>query len=299
MTELPGGLHGAHRRSDAEAHLGRYGLRVALAGGLLHAPWWGVVVDARRALDVRTRAAAATLALGPDAVVCGLTAAELWGCGAAAMPATHVMVPTSSTARRRRGLVVHRGGHDEDVVHVGDLPVLVLDRVLADLLCDGRTTPRVALGIADQALLQAEDDGPQLRKRVATRLDTRADRRGTRRAAGLLDLATGRARSPAESHLLLVLVELGLPRPMVNWPVVSPWGRTLRELDLAWPELMIAVEYQGYAVHEGREAEDEARAEDLRRRGWIVVFADAADLRDPRALEARLRAAFARRGHVW
>lgn len=299
MDELTGGLHGTYGRTDAEAALGRYAVRVALADGRLVAPWWGVVVEARRALDVRTRAAAAVTALGPEAVVCGRTAAELWGCPAAADAATHVLVPPGSPLRDRRGLVVHRGAvRATDVAEVVDLPVLALDRVVADLLCDRRTSARDALAITDQALAHAKDDAPELRGRVAGRVAARADRRGTRRATRLLDLATGRARSAAESHLLLLVVELGYPRPEINWPLMSPWGHQVRELDVAWPELRIAVEHQGYAVHVERTAEDEARAEDLRRRGWIVIFCEAADLQDPRRLDARLREAFARRGHA-
>jgi hypothetical protein len=42
-----------------------------------------------------------------------------------------------------------------------------------------------------------------------------------------------------------------------------------------------------------------SRDEDLRRRGWIVIHARAADLADSSRLFAELRAAFARRGYTW
>jgi very-short-patch-repair endonuclease len=70
-------------------------------------------------------------------------------------------------------------------------------------------------------------------------------------------------------------------------------------LDLAWPEHRIALEYNGYAVHVGREVEDERRAKDLRRRGWIVVIATSDDLADSRVVEQKLRAAFTQRGFRW
>jgi hypothetical protein len=300
MPTLTGGLHGAYLRTDAVAQLGRYAVKVALADGRLHAPWTGVVVEAGRVLDVWTRCAAATLALGPAAAVCGPSGAEVWGCGAAAGPRTHVLVPPGVSARHRKGLVVHRGSAPaDDLTEVQGIPVLALDRVLVDLLCERRMPAHDALAVTDQALAAAGDETAPLRGRLEERLTHRPDRRGTRRAARLLDLATGRAASPAESHLLLVLVDLGFPRPELNWPLASPWGGLLRVLDFAWPQLRIAVEYQGYAVHAGRDAQDEARADDLRRRGWIIEFADAADLRDPRGLAARLREAFTRRGHTW
>jgi hypothetical protein len=46
----------------------------------------------------------------------------------------------------------------------------------------------------------------------------------------------------------------------------------------------------------GRETEDEARDAELRRWGWTVLHADAADLRRPARLHASIRSAFIREG---
>lgn len=301
MRQFADGLHGAHRRVDVIAQVGRHGVNTAIADGRLRVPWRGVVVEARRWGDVWTRAAAGVLAYGPDAAVCGATAAQLWGCDAAADPHVHLMLPHEVFAGARNGLVVHRSAlYRRDVTSVDGIAVLELERVVVDLLCDRNLRPADALAVADQALAKAKDEQrQQLRTRLALRIADRADRRGTRRAAMLLDLATGRAESPAESWLLLLVVEMGLPHPEVNWPLMSPWGGEVHRLDLAWPDLRIALEHDGYAVHVDRAVEDEARAEDLRRRGWIVVRATAADLRDPGELEIRLREAFRRRGYTW
>ena len=59
------------------------------------------------------------------------------------------------------------------------------------------------------------------------------------------------------------------------------------------------MEYDGHAVHAGREEQDADREDDLRRRGWIVVRVRAADLEDPTRLLNELRSAFARRGYTW
>lgn len=302
MQPLTGGLHGAYLRTDALAQLRPWGLRAALSDGRLRAPWAHIVVDGHRVLDIWTRCAAATMAFGPGAVACGTSAAELWGCTAAAGPLTHALVPIGTSGRGRNGLVVHRGAPPaEDITEVEGVPVLVLERVVVDVLCDRRVPPPDALAVADQALAQQQQDEERRRvkARLMHRIAERADRRGTRRGANLLDLATGRAGSPAESHLLLTVVELGFPRPELNWPLLSPWGHPLRLLDLAWPELRIVLEHQGYAVHAERTAQDAERADDLRRRGWIVEFVFAADLRDPRDLAKRLRRAFERRGYTW
>lgn len=67
-------------------------------------------------------------------------------------------------------------------------------------------------------------------------------------------------------------------------------------LDFAWPELRIAIEYDGYEAHEGRRERDAARDADLRRRGWIVIRATIDDLHDPSGLLAEIDRAFRRRG---
>ena len=95
---------------------------------------------------------------------------------------------------------------------------------------------------------------------------------------------------------LLDLVGGGLPVPIPQFRIVNFAGDEIYRLDFAWPELRVAVEYDGYAAHEGRQEQDEAREADLRRRGWIVIRADASDLKDPRRLIAEVRAAFRVRG---
>jgi very-short-patch-repair endonuclease len=73
-------------------------------------------------------------------------------------------------------------------------------------------------------------------------------------------------------------------------------GKEIWRLDFAWPDLKIALEYDGYEAHERRAVQDAARDEDLRRRGWVVIRATATDMREPTLLLGRLRAAFAKRG---
>jgi hypothetical protein len=174
---------------------------------------------------------------------------------------------------------------------------LPLDRAVADVLCTSKRSD--ALALVDEALKLAGSDTEQLRKSIATRLQGRQDPRGTVLAAGLLDLASPRVDSPAESWLRLRLVDDGFPIPEVNWPIVGLDGEERYRIDLAWPGLRIAVEYDGYEAHESRKREDEARQADLESRGWIVIRVDKADLADLYRVEAELRAAFARRGYAW
>jgi Protein of unknown function (DUF559) len=296
------GLHGAHRRVDLVELLGRRRLGAALRAGEVVPLWTGTVVETARLLDPLTRAAAAQLTAGPRAALCGVTAAHLHGCECVASPRTHLLVPYGCDIRGRGGLVVHRGRDiPTDVEEIAGLRVLALDRVIADLLCilPWRGRAPDALAVLDQALRRAGDAHETFRKTVAARLDQRPDIRGTVRARGLLDLGSERAESPPESRLRLILIEHGFPLPEVNWVITTPDGRELFRLDLAWPRLRICVEYDGWETHAGREAQDTARADELRRHGWIVIRVAVGDQRSIQELLSTLRAAFAKRGYVW
>lgn len=291
-------LHGAYLRRELVGRLGRHQVNAQLERGSLRRLWPGVVVESGRLADPMTRAAAALLSHGVSAVIAGATAARLHGYTAIDSLATHIVVPYGHPSRSRNELVVHNGPlPDEDIVDLFGLRALSPERVVSDLLCTAR--PRDALAVADQALAEQLPEWRDAWKaRLARRLRHRADPRGTRAGARLLDLATGRAESPPESWLLLEVIDLGFPRPEVNWSLYSAAGLELYRLDLAWPELRVALEYDGYAVHAGREVQDRRRADDLRRRGWIVLVATVDDLRDSRRLEIALREAFHGRDHA-
>lgn len=296
MVPLSGGLHGAYLRSRVVAEVGEQAVRSAVRNGQLRVFWRCVLVDTTRVLDRRTVAAAALLVCGPDAVITGPTAAHLHGCTAVDDRRTHVLVPYGRNPRPKDGLVVHHSDpFRDDIVELDELRVLVLPRVISELLCTVR--PGDALAVTDQALALLPEEGREtFRGRIQQQLARRPDPRGTVRGGRLLGLATGRADSPPESWLLWAIVDLGFPPPESNWCVRSSDGRVRYRVDLAWPELRIAVEYDGYATHVDRHAEDAARAEDLRRRGWIVIRVTIDDLQSSDRLNAELRAAFERRG---
>jgi hypothetical protein len=180
------------------------------------------LVDGCRFLDVRTRAA--LLAIGPDAILCGPTAAILHGCTAIASADTHVLVPYDRGPRSRPGLVVHHSCfYAAQVTTIDQLRVSSLPQVIADLLCTARAAD--ALPIADEALRRAEPNSDELRAAVTQRLRVRPDPRGTVRGAGLWNLASPAAESPPESWLRLLIVELGFPLPEVNFALLTPTGK--------------------------------------------------------------------------
>jgi G:T-mismatch repair DNA endonuclease (very short patch repair protein) len=77
--------------------------------------------------------------------------------------------------------------------------------------------------------------------------------------------------SPPEGRIARLLVRAGLPRP-THQHRVRVNGRTVR-IDLAYPDAMVAIEYDGWDYHRTRRAfdRDRARANDLEVLGWTVL----------------------------
>ncbi len=257
-----------------------------------------LLVDRERQLDLWTRAAAALLVAGPGALLSNYTAAALFGCTAADRGEVHVMVNYHRRLSAMPGLVVHNGSFDEgEVVVLSRLRVLALESAMAELLC--RAPRRDAIACLDQAItLTPPDQRTEFCHEIRHRIAVRPDPRGRRRSQILLDLATGLAESPAESWLLLALFDAGFPVPAQQVPVLDMSGRERYRLDFAWEEPRIAIEYDGHAAHADRAALDLARDEDLRRRGWMVIHANADDIKDPSRLHAAVRGAFWRRRFI-
>lgn len=283
-------------RSRLIGELGERRTRSLISTGAVVPLWSGVLVSRETLLDPRVRARAAVLVGGPDAALVARTAAWLHGCEYARGPVVHLGVPYSRYLRCREGLVVRQGrGLLDEVTEVDGLPTVPIESAVADLL---RTAPRQeALAIADQAAALVPAAGrAALLARIAERVEGTVDRRGRAEALALLALVTGRAESPRESRLALLVVESGFPPPEAQHEVLDLAGRCRYRLDLAWPHLRIAVEYDGFEAHEHRAAEDAERDRDLRSRGWIVLRVRAADLDDPGRILAELGRAFRARG---
>ncbi|WP_245950066.1 DUF559 domain-containing protein [Saccharothrix carnea] len=248
-----------------------------------------VVIQRQRMTSLHTRAAAALLMAGPDAVLTDHTAVWLHGCTAAETDRVHILLDYDRRVRPRPDLAVHYHQYDPaDVVEVDGLRCMVLDYAIADLLCRGRHRS-TALACADQALaVLPPEQRAAFKADLAVRITTRRDHRGRRQGAFLLDLATGLPESPAESAFLLSIAEAGFPLPELQYPIRDLDDREVWRLDFAWPDARVAVEYDGYAAHVDKAEADRARDEDLRRRGWKVLRADVSDLRDPTRLFGQL-----------
>lgn len=103
-----------------------------------------------------------------------------------------------------------------------------------------------------------------------------------------------RSASWAETRCRLILIDAGLPEPMLNLEVRDARGDLVACIDLAYPTCRIAIEYEGehHLTDPTQWAKDIARHEALTAMGWLVIRVTKADLRARGAtLVARVRRA--------
>jgi len=181
-----------------------------------------------------------------------------------------VAVPRSSGVRSRPGVVVfHSDIAVANATYVRDLPATTVERTLADLC---RRLPDIdTLIVLDQAL----------RKGFA-RLNTR------------LGLLAEPAESPMETRLRWLLLNAGLPRPIVQAKLHDARGREIARADLYYPDARLVIEYDG-TNHRDRLIDDNRRQNLLVDAGFQVLRFTAADLNQrPGAVAALVRAALSR-----
>ncbi|MDI2132495.1 type IV toxin-antitoxin system AbiEi family antitoxin domain-containing protein [Yinghuangia seranimata] len=204
----------------------------------------GVYAGSQVPDGIATRARAVALAVPPGAVVCGMTAAWLWGVRAAA-PAdgaaapVEVAVPSGRTPPRRTGChgrVLQL--EDGDATRVAGVAVTSPARTAADV---GRRADRdTAVAVLDGFLHSGRLTAAQLAEAV----ERFAGLPGARRFAAAAGLADGRSGGPEESRLRLAVLDDGLPAPVPGWEAASAFGRVLRRFALAWPDLRLAVDLE-------------------------------------------------------
>ena len=283
----PPALRGRVFRGSAQVAAGR------LSRGQLRSPaWQRLFRDVYACSTVRVthdvRAGAAALLLVPGAVVCGRSAAVLWGVDAAGPhDDVELTVPPGSSACTVPGVRVRRWTIDPDGVTTRRrVPVTTAETTAVDL---GRSPGSLedSIALVDALVVCRATDLAAVRAAAAG-----ASGPGCRRARRVAALADGLAESPQETRLRLILQASRLPRPIAQHRVRDADGRVVARVDVGWPEQQVAVEYEGRR-HGQHVASDRARLNRLTAAGWRVVFVTAEDLREPDRVVARIAAALA------
>ncbi len=213
------------------------------------------------------------LRCGEPVVACLSTAAAMYGFDTEDDPNLHVLNPVGHRLRHDDGLRVHRREGAPLTTWRGrrltrpDWTAIETARSLS--------RPR-ALATLDAALRSGTCDP----RGLTIAAEAQTGRRGIVMVRDLIPLARPQAESPMESEARLAMVDGGLPAPTLQYEVVDRDGRRWR-LDFAWPELMFAVEYDGFEWHSDAEhlRRDRQKRAALQELGWRVMSIVCDDVR--------------------
>lgn len=264
---------------------GKYGitkrdLRTLVERGVLRRICRGVYADATLPDTVELRAQAVLLIAPEGHVACDRTAAWILGVDVVppgerdAGPLVETCVASGRTPTRQSAADGHeRDLAPTDVMTVEALQLTTPQRTALDL--GARLHRRDALAAMD-ALCRIHGMSAQTLRRGLKRFRRR---RGVVQLRELVELVDPRAESVRESWTRLELHDAGLPLPSLqHWVVVN--GRRKFRLDLAYPSLRIAIEYDGFEDHRRNRAQierDAARRQWLHDHGWTVIVVRVGD----------------------
>ena len=252
----------------------------------------GVYADAVLPLGPGLRIAGAALLVPPSGAFSGRAAAHLLGAGELLDPAAplEVTVPPRQSFGPVAGLVVRRFPlPPEDVRTAHGFRCTTALRTAVDI---ARSEPPADAVAAIDVLAHK---GLVLADELAAAAAALPVGRGCRQARRVAALVDARAESQPESRVRLLLVQAGLS-PVPQYTVRDGEGRFVARVDLAFPELRVAVEYDGAWHAEGAQfRRDRRRLNALVAAGWVVLHLTAGDLREPAAVVGRVRALLTRR----
>lgn len=230
-----------------------------------------VRVAAHLDLDARTRAHAALLVV-PGAAVSHHTAAAIYRAVVPESDAIHVTVTTARGRRRRAGIRCHVS----NVVTTRDVGGLALtspERTFVDMAAELGLVDLVVLG---DSLVRRQLTTPALLIKAAGAV---GGRHAASARAGAALVREG-AESPMETRLRLLLVLAGFPEPRIQVSMQGDSGRPRYRFDLCYPELRVAIEYDGrqHAENPQQWSYDIARREWLDGQGWRLIVIRSVDV---------------------
>lgn len=231
------------------------------------------------------------------------TAALLWGIPLPRLGRTEVHVSVLAPCRAPRGSGVR--GHQlapraVNVTHHGEQGIALTDPATTWALLGLELRHPYDLVAAADAFVRVERmPGPRsrvIRPALASidELDA-AIPRGRRGVVALreaLERVRLGAASRTETWMRLIVVDAGLPEPILDYDVYDSSGEFLGCVDAAYPHARVALEYEGdqHRTDERQWQRDIVKHDDLVRAGWRVLRVTREQLfTQPWAVAARVR----------
>jgi len=271
-VEIPLQLRGRPFSWDEaqQAGLTRHQLRTSAFRHVFREVW--VPADVPDGRDCRL--AATKLVTPPHAVLRGLTAAWIYGADVRQESDLDVDVGYPPGKRRRKRPGVQVG---EEALAPSDIWVVegsaVTSPVRTSFDCLRLLPDPMGLVVAD-ALTHL---GCTSIEEIASYFAGQRRLRNLRIGERLVPDIEPATESPRETRTRVRMVRIGLPRPVAQFVVHDFAGAFVARLDFAYPEVKVAIEYDG-AWHWEHHLDDERRRARLRELGWTVIVITARDL---------------------
>jgi very-short-patch-repair endonuclease len=257
-------------------------IRARITAGRLLPLYRGVYAVGHRALTQRGRELAAVLACGPEAVLSHRSAAGLW----ALLPSPKLVEVSAPRSRHpRAGFTVHRTRllHEDDRAVIDRIPVTSVARTIVDM-AEALTDRRLA-EVVHESEVQRVFDLRALDAAMA-RVPGRTGRHRLHRVLATYAEQPRFSRREAERLFYELCHTYRLDPPRHGITIAG------YEIDFFWPDLALAVEIDGGAVHRTRRAFQADRTRDrvLAAHGIQVVRITWDDLtRRPAELARQLK----------
>jgi len=276
----------------AECGESRHAIQRLVSGGVLDRACRGVYVMVGLSLTAdcsewQQSLWLALLRAGPRSFAFRRSAGALWGLDG--VPPGAIDAAVSEGHPRWRGATRLSGIVDRDITLLDGIRLTTVERTLVDL--GGAVSPSVV-----ERSLESAARRKLVTPAGALRAAESSNSKGSatlRRLIVRRGLDIPPTESDAETLFVQLVREMGLPNPRRQVLVIL--GGVKYRLDFAWPDLRLAVEIDGAAVHgPGQLGRDLRRQNQIVLDGWLLIrFTWQMVALDPRFVERDLRAAWA------
>ncbi|MCW2526849.1 MAG: hypothetical protein JWM76_1709 [Pseudonocardiales bacterium] len=209
-----------------------------------------------------------TAVLGSQSVLSHISAAVEWELPVTSDGRIHITRPDRRRFTRAPGLRVHRNQLLPDSVTTRHrLTITTRSETLLD--CLGWLPLPAARTLLDRAIQQKWLAAPAMERR----LENQPGRWGNRQLKRLHSQLLPGAEAESERRIQRILHRAGITGWISNLTVTFDGSRF--RIDIAFPELKIAIEVEGWAFHRTKERRDRdvAKLNALARHGWkLIVF---------------------------